>query len=124
MSMAKSAHSEAKGSGGVDSAGESEGTGLAVISVADGKQSIEKVGMIGVASGSGMESLGREQQAVLELLLEGKSVAETARLAAIGRTTIYRWMKSDPAFMAAYNRWHDEMNESCRSRLLMLTDSA
>jgi hypothetical protein len=64
------------------------------------------------------------QKAALELLLEGKSMSETARGAGVSRTTIYMWLNRDPAFKAAYNQWHDEMEQSARSRLLMLTDKA
>jgi AcrR family transcriptional regulator len=70
------------------------------------------------------ELLAGPQQAALELLLTGKSIAETARSAGVSRTTVYQWLKSDPVFQAAYNEWHEEMRESSRSRLLMLTDKA
>ncbi len=68
--------------------------------------------------------LAGPQQAALELLLTGKSIAESARSAGVSRTTVYQWLKSDPVFQAAYNEWHEEMRESSRSRLLMLTDKA
>ncbi len=68
--------------------------------------------------------LGVEQQTALESLLTGKSIAETARSAGVSRMTIWRWMKHDPAFRAAYNQWHDQLQESCRSRLHALTDKA
>jgi DNA-directed RNA polymerase specialized sigma24 family protein len=73
---------------------------------------------------NGNEALAVEQQTALELLLLGKSVAETAKTAGVGRSTVHRWLKHDPAFRAAYNEWHDQLKESSRSRLLMLTDKA
>jgi hypothetical protein len=68
--------------------------------------------------------LAKEQQVVLEGLVVGKSVTEMSQAAGVNRTTIYRWMKHDPAFRAAYNQWHEQMIESGRSRLLMLVDTA
>lgn len=65
-----------------------------------------------------------DQRAALELLLTGKSITETARLTGVGRTTLYRWMKHDPVFQATYKQWHDQLQESCQSRLLALTDKA
>jgi len=75
-------------------------------------------------SGRELARLGVEQQAALELLLTGKSIAETARSAGVSRMAIWRWMKHDAAFQAAYNQWHDQLQESCRSRLQALTDKA
>jgi DNA-directed RNA polymerase specialized sigma24 family protein len=70
------------------------------------------------------KSLPLAQQTALELLVTGKSIAETARSAGVSRTTIYQWMRKDPVFRAAYNEWHDQLRESSRSRLLMLTEKA
>jgi AcrR family transcriptional regulator len=75
-------------------------------------------------SGRELATLGVEQQTALELLLTGKSIAETARSAGVSRVAIYRWLKHDAAFQAAYNQWHDQLQESCRSRLQALTDKA
>jgi len=72
----------------------------------------------------GIETLAAEQQTALELLLLGKSVAETAKSAGVARQTVHRWLKHDATFRAAYNEWHDQLKESSRSRLLMLTDKA
>ncbi|MGD0766763.1 MAG: helix-turn-helix domain-containing protein [Tepidisphaeraceae bacterium] len=75
-------------------------------------------------SGNGNEGLAVEQQTALELLLLGKSVAETAKSTGVSRQTVHRWLKHDATFRAAYNEWHDQLKESSRSRLLMLTDKA
>jgi transposase-like protein len=71
-----------------------------------------------------VRELGADQRAALESLLVGKSITETARSVGISRTTLYDWMRSDPTFRAAYNKWHDSLRESCQSRLLNLTDKA
>jgi hypothetical protein len=68
--------------------------------------------------------LPANQQTALELLVGGKSVAETARLAGVGRATVFRWLKNDPVFRAAVNQWHDQIESGCQSRLLSLTDKA
>ena len=60
----------------------------------------------------------------MELLVGGKSVAETARLAGVGRATVFRWLKNDSVFRAALNQWHDQIESGCQSRLLSLTDKA
>jgi hypothetical protein len=83
---------------------------------------------IGMASESNelaaVVELGAEQRAALELLCGGKSVAEAARTAGVARLTIYRWLKNDAVFRAAYHEWHEELGESCRSRLAAMTDKA
>jgi transposase-like protein len=68
--------------------------------------------------------LAVDQQAAMELLVTGKTIAETARSAGVSRTTIYHWLRHDPVFRAAYNQWHDQLEEGCRSRLMTLTDKA
>jgi hypothetical protein len=70
------------------------------------------------------ENLPPEQTAALELLLAGRTVVEAAQATGVNRKTIHRWLKNDPAFQAAYNEWQEQMKETCRSRLLVLTDKA
>jgi hypothetical protein len=68
--------------------------------------------------------LGAEQQRALSFLVEGKSLVEPSRICRISRQTLYRWMKEDAAFVAAYNRWCEQMHQSARSRLLGMADKA
>jgi len=68
--------------------------------------------------------LATSQQTALELMVTGKSITQTAREAGVARSTIYEWLRHDPVFQAAYNQWHDQLEESCRSRLMTLTDKA
>jgi len=42
----------------------------------------------------------------------------------VSRSTIYNWLRHDPVFLAAYNQWHDEIAETTRSRVAMLSDKA
>jgi AcrR family transcriptional regulator len=76
--------------------------------------------------GAGQLALGlaAEQRSALEQLLVGKSVLDSARSAGVSRTTVFRWLKDDAAFRAAYNQWKDELEETARTRLLMLSDVA
>jgi len=70
------------------------------------------------------QNLPAAKQTALQHLLQGRSLKDTAQSTGVDRRTIYRWLKKDPAFRAVYNQWHDEMKESCRSRLLALGDKA
>ena len=70
------------------------------------------------------EQLPPEQQTALELLVGGKAVAETARQVGVSRSTVFRWLKNDPVFRAAYNQWQEEIQSSCQSRLMTMTDKA
>jgi len=71
-----------------------------------------------------LDELSGEQRTALEMLVGGKSLAETARTVGVARSTIYEWLKKDAGFRAAYNQWHEMMKESCRSRLKMMLDKA
>ncbi|HXE56009.1 MAG TPA: hypothetical protein VN541_23485 [Tepidisphaeraceae bacterium] len=71
-----------------------------------------------------IEALNDKQQAAFESLRGGSSFAVAAQRAGVGRVTVYRWVKSDPNFRAAYNAWRQEMAESAQSRLLKLADKA
>jgi hypothetical protein len=74
--------------------------------------------------GKAVLKLGAEQQKALSFLVEGKSLVETSRICRISRQTLYLWMKEDAAFVAAYNRWCEQMHQSARSRLLGMADKA
>jgi hypothetical protein len=68
--------------------------------------------------------LDLEQQNALESLMGGKSVSETARVVGVSRSTVFRWLKDNLEFQAAYNEWRESLKESCRSRLLAMADKA
>jgi hypothetical protein len=68
--------------------------------------------------------LAADQRKALESLLGGKSISETARAARVSRNTIYFWLRKDANFQAAYNQWRDQLQQSCQSRLLTLTEKA
>jgi transposase-like protein len=89
------------------------------------EQSVE-VGLVALTSAEGgaIAKLEPEQQRALRYLVEGSSVAETARSMGVARSTIHRWIKNDATFRAAYEEWQEEALASVRSRLLALTDRA
>ena len=76
-----------------------------------------------VALGPAAE-LPAPQQEALAAIKAGLSFPKAAETAGVGRTTIYRWVQSDPHFRAAYNAWQQETRESAHARLLKLTEKA
>jgi hypothetical protein len=76
-----------------------------------------------VASGPAAD-LPAPQQEALAAIKAGLSFPKAAEAAGVGRTTIYRWVQSDPHFRAAYNAWQHETPESAHARLLKLTEKA
>ena len=80
-------------------------------------------GQVELAAGQSVELPDKQVQA-LEALKEGKSFIQASRAAGVNRSTLYRWLQSDPHFRAAYNLWQRELVESAQSRLLKLTDKA
>jgi len=65
-----------------------------------------------------------QKKVVLESLAFGRSMKETAELAGLGRSTIYKWLKEDAEFRAAYNQWHNEVQHNMRSRVAAMADLA
>jgi len=57
------------------------------------------------------------QQRAMAVLVEGKALKEAAEQAGVNRSTLYRWIRQDAAFAAAYNAWHQEVAESARARM-------
>jgi len=74
--------------------------------------------------GGGQAAMEPKQESALQLLQAGRSMVETAQTVGVARATIYNWLKHDPVFLAAYNQWHDEIAETTRSRVAMLSDKA
>ncbi|HUB24477.1 MAG TPA: hypothetical protein VL992_03530 [Tepidisphaeraceae bacterium] len=70
------------------------------------------------------EHLPTEQREAMEALLKGCSISAAAQASGVTRQTVHNWLKKNPAFQAVYNQWQAEVKESCRNRLLMLSDKA
>jgi AcrR family transcriptional regulator len=68
--------------------------------------------------------LTADQQKALALLTEGTSIRQAAAALKVNRGTVYRWLKCDPFFRAAYNAWQMEHRESCRAVLMKCAEKA
>ena len=64
------------------------------------------------------------QRTAIARLTAGHTLLDAATAAGVNRTTVYRWLKHDPAFLAAYNAWQADAIATARGRLLALTDAA
>ncbi len=71
-----------------------------------------------------LRDLGPKQVKALELLLKGRPVKEIAKKVRVHRVTLHKWMKRNAAFAAAYNQWHEHMQDSVQSRLMMMGEKA
>jgi hypothetical protein len=71
-----------------------------------------------------MLALPPAQRTAIELLTSGKTLVAAATAAGVTRMTLYRWLKADAAFSAAYNAWQKDILDTTRARLLALSDLA
>jgi hypothetical protein len=100
----------------------------ATSSGADGRKDNRAAGLLPAKSQAPVEgtplAISPQQQVAIEQLVAGKSLVASATSAGVSRLTLYRWLKSDPVFTAAYNAWQREMLETAKARLVALTDGA
>jgi hypothetical protein len=68
--------------------------------------------------------LPARQMRALKLLETGMSMTAAAESADVDRKTLYRWIKGNPTFAAAYHRWLNEQEDVGRARLAGAVDSA
>jgi hypothetical protein len=68
--------------------------------------------------------LSATQRNVMEFLLAGESVAESARRAGLSRSTIFNWLKQDAVFRSLYNQWQSQMEEGAHGRLRRMSEKA
>lgn len=71
-----------------------------------------------------IEGLTGAQETALAALRAGGTFVRAAEEAGVSRVTVYRWVRDDPHFQAAYNAWQQEAAESARARLVKLADKA
>jgi len=69
-------------------------------------------------------SLTPPQQKAIRLLTSGHTLVASATAAGVNRTTLYRWLKGDAAFLAAFNAWQKDVLDTTRGRILALSDLA
>jgi hypothetical protein len=71
-----------------------------------------------------LENLPIDQQMAITALAEGCTFADSAERAGVDRTTLWRWLKSDPRFVSVYEAWKKELAETARATLLKSADVA
>src|SRR5258706_15259799 len=64
------------------------------------------------------------QGKAMELISAGAGLREAAEGAGVSRMTLHRWMREDPAFVAAWNAWRAHARRAAASRLLGIADRA
>jgi hypothetical protein len=69
-------------------------------------------------------SLSPPQRTAIQLLTSGRTVIDSALAAGVSRRTLYRWLKEDANFQAAYNAWQHDAIATARGKVLALTDAA
>ena len=75
-------------------------------------------------SSSAPRELAPKQAKALEHLLAATSVTDAAKGAGIGRSTLHRWLREDPAFQAAYNGARRDLQREVEIRLLVAATHA
>jgi hypothetical protein len=68
--------------------------------------------------------LSSAQELALAALRGGGTFVRAAEQAQVSRMTLYRWLRGNPQFRAAFNAWQEEAVESARTRLIKLADQA
>jgi hypothetical protein len=69
-------------------------------------------------------ALSPPQQMAIQLMTSGHTLVASATAAGVNRTTLYRWLKRDPAFVAAFNAWQKDVLDTARGRILALSGLA
>lgn len=72
----------------------------------------------------GGKALSPEKLAALEMLTAGVTIREAAAKIGLARQSVYRWIRRDAGFRAAYHAWQQEHRESCRAGLLRCAEMA
>ncbi len=72
----------------------------------------------------GEENLTPIQHRAIIALIEQPTVAEAAKVAAVHRATIYRWLQEDSDFRGAYQRARRDVFSAAVSRLQQISSEA
>jgi len=70
------------------------------------------------------DALSTPQRTALTALIRGSNIKDAAQTAGVHRTTLHRWISSNPTFRAAYNAWQHECKESTKTKLLSVVQDA
>jgi hypothetical protein len=70
------------------------------------------------------DNLSTPKREALTALIAGSNITDAAQIAGVHRTTLHRWITSDPDFAAAYNAWQHECRESTKVKLLGTVNDA
>lgn len=65
-----------------------------------------------------MKKLKNVQLRTIELLISGSKITDIATQLSLDRSTIYRWLSSNDAFILALNQFKADMQNTIRTRLL------
>ncbi|MDB5329672.1 MAG: Helix-turn-helix of insertion element transposase [Phycisphaerales bacterium] len=68
--------------------------------------------------------LSAQQQIALAALASGQLPTAAAKSAGVVASTLYRWRKQDPAFIAALNAWRNLAQEAAHDRVLAMAGQA
>jgi hypothetical protein len=63
-----------------------------------------------------------KQQLAIAALLGGASMSAAAQAAGVDRSTLYRWLKRDAEFVAAYNRVKHDHYDAIHARMFQITN--
>lgn len=74
--------------------------------------------------GGSAGGLSQSQEMALAALRGGQTFVRAAEEAGVTRMTLYRWLRGNAHFRAAFNAWQEEAVESARARLVKLADQA
>ena len=70
------------------------------------------------------ERLTLTQCKAIAALVSGQNVTDAAKQAGVDRSTLHRWLKSDPRFVAAYNQERADQQSALREQLHSLASDA
>src|SRR5207244_3791667 len=102
-----------------------EGESLGIAGAASGQPMGLEMGFAAVSAAEARAlALSPAQRTAIEKLTSGHTLVDSALAAGVNRTTLYRWLKNDATFLAAYNAWQQDAVATARGRMLGITDVA
>ena len=85
---------------------------------------ITRTGTATAAADDGSDVITPQQERAIGLMASGKTATDAAAGVGVSRATLYRWMRDDPAFVAAWNAWQGDQRQATRAQLLGLSGEA